>query len=78
MSCTDNPNSTSGAGAKNEAERFLDDAEKRLLDLNPHSVHSLTKRLVEAHDRGYWNPEEEIVERLRDIVADLQVDMGAA
>jgi len=51
---------------------------KRLLDLNPHSVHSLTKRLVEAHDRGYWNPEEEIVERLRDIVADLQVDMGAA
>ena len=34
MSCTDNPNSTSGAGAKNEAERFLDDAEKRLLDLN--------------------------------------------
>jgi peptidyl-dipeptidase A len=36
MSCTDNPNtlSTSGSGAREEAERFLADAEKRLLDLN--------------------------------------------
>ena len=34
MSCTDNPNSPSGSGAKDEASRFLDDAEKRLLDLN--------------------------------------------
>ena len=49
---------------------------KRLLDLNPYSVHSLTKRLVEAHDRGYWNPDEEVVEKLRDIVVDLQVQFG--
>ena len=36
MSCTDNPNSvsSSGAGTKDEAEKFLADAEKRLLDLN--------------------------------------------
>ena len=36
MSCTDNPNSvsTSGSGSKDEAEKFLADAEKRLLDLN--------------------------------------------
>ena len=35
MSCTDNPNSlSSGAGNKEEAEKFLADAEKRLLDLN--------------------------------------------
>jgi peptidyl-dipeptidase A len=33
MSCTDNPNSPSGTG-NNDAERFLVDAEKRLLDLN--------------------------------------------
>jgi peptidyl-dipeptidase A len=33
MSCTDNPNSPSGT-ANNDAERFLADAEKRLLDLN--------------------------------------------
>jgi peptidyl-dipeptidase A len=36
MSCTNNPNSvsTSAAGNKEEAEKFIADAEKRLLDLN--------------------------------------------
>ena len=34
MSCTDNPNSVPTAGSGNEAEKFLADAEKRLLDLN--------------------------------------------
>ena len=35
MSCTDNPNALSSSGsAKDEAEKFLDDAEKRLLELN--------------------------------------------
>lgn len=36
MSCTDNPNSvaTSASGSKEEAEKFITDAEKRLLDLN--------------------------------------------
>jgi magnesium chelatase subunit H len=41
---------------------------KRLFELNPHSIRSLTKRLLEAHDRGYWNPDEEVLERLRDVV----------
>lgn len=44
----------------------------RLLELNPHSVRSLTKRLLEAHDRGYWNPDEDVLEKLRDIVGDLK------
>jgi peptidyl-dipeptidase A len=35
MSCTDNPNALSSSGSpKDEAEKFLADAEKRLLDLN--------------------------------------------
>ena len=42
----------------------------RLQELNPHSVRSLTKRLLEAHDRGYWNPDEEILEKLRDLIDD--------
>src|SRR2546428_535348 len=41
---------------------------KRLLELNPHSLQSLVRRRLEAHDRGYWNPDEEILERLRDII----------
>src|SRR5438876_9325897 len=40
----------------------------RLRNLNPHSAHSLVKRLLEAHDRGYWNPNEEILEKLRDLM----------
>src|SRR5712664_3829481 len=56
------------------AKTFLLDAEmyRRLQELNPYSVQSLTKRLLEAHDRGYWNPDEEILERLRDIIANLR------
>lgn len=41
---------------------------KRLLELNPYSVRSLTNRLLEAHNRGYWNPDEEVLEHLYDIV----------
>ena len=41
---------------------------KRLLELNPDSVRSLTNRLLEAHNRGYWNPDEEVLEKLHDIV----------
>ncbi len=56
------------------AKTFLLDAEmyRRLQELNPYSVQSLTKRLLEAHDRGYWNPDEEILERLRDLVGNLE------
>ena len=54
------------------AKTFLLDAEmfKRLQELNPHSVRSLTQRLLEAHDRGFWNPDEEILEKLREMIGD--------
>ncbi|MGZ8848090.1 MAG: cobaltochelatase subunit CobN, partial [Pyrinomonadaceae bacterium] len=41
---------------------------ERLQELNPHSLESLARRLLEVHERGYWNPAEEILERLREIV----------
>jgi magnesium chelatase subunit H len=52
------------------SQTFLLDPEmfQRLRELNPHSVRSLTKRLIEAHDRGYWNPDEEVLEKLRDLL----------
>src|SRR5256885_942338 len=46
---------------------------ERLRELNPYSLESLAKRLLEAHQRGYWNPEESILERLSAIVDDLQM-----
>jgi len=44
----------------------------RLRELNPHSLQSLARRLLEAHNRGYWNPNEEILERLREISSELE------
>ena len=53
---------------------FLLDTEMfaRLEELNPYSTQSLAKRLLEAHTRGYWNPDEEVLERLREIIANLE------
>ncbi|HSQ24398.1 MAG TPA: cobaltochelatase subunit CobN [Pyrinomonadaceae bacterium] len=52
---------------------LLDEAMlERLVELNPHSVQSLAKRLLEAHERGYWNPDEHILERLREVLAELE------
>ncbi|HZE64635.1 MAG TPA: cobaltochelatase subunit CobN [Pyrinomonadaceae bacterium] len=45
---------------------------KRLLDLNPHSLRSLMKRLLEAHERGYWNPDEDVLETLRERLDNLK------
>jgi len=46
---------------------------QRLLDLNPHSLRSLMKRLLEAHERGYWNPDEDVLETLRDRLDNFQL-----
>ena len=51
----------------------------RLVDLNSHSVLSLAKRLLEAHERGYWNPDEHVLERLREVqvkLAEARVRIG--
>lgn len=56
---------------------FLLDAAmlERLVELNPHSVQSLAKRLLEAHERGYWNPDEHILERLREVIVKLDDEL---
>src|SRR5215831_16837024 len=52
---------------------LLDEAmRERLRELNPYSLEALAKRLLEAHERGYWNPDESVLEGLRDIVERLQ------
>jgi magnesium chelatase subunit H len=53
---------------------FLLDEEmlNRLRDLNPHSVLSLAKRLLEANRRGYWNPDEPILEKIRELLRNLK------
>lgn len=45
---------------------------ERLRELNPYSLESLAKRLLEAHERGYWNPDEEVLEKLHGVIERLQ------
>ena len=45
---------------------------ERLRDLNPHSAHALAQRLLEANGRGYWDVDESVLERLREISRSLE------
>ena len=56
------------------AETFVLDSRmlERLKTLNPHSAHALVGRLLEAHGRGYWNPEPELTTRLTEIAGELE------
>jgi magnesium chelatase subunit H len=56
------------------AQTFILDREmlERLRQLNPHSAHSLVRRLLEAEGRGYWDAAPDVLERLRDIFDGLE------
>jgi magnesium chelatase subunit H len=56
------------------ANTFVLDQEmlERLRELNPHSAHSLVGRLLEAHGRGYWDAEPEVLDQLREIIESLE------
>jgi magnesium chelatase subunit H len=49
-------------------ERMLE----RLRDLNPHSAHALARRLLEANGRGYWDVDEGMIDRLKEISRNLE------
>ncbi|MFL6229586.1 MAG: cobaltochelatase subunit CobN [Pyrinomonadaceae bacterium] len=56
------------------AETFVLDAQmlERLRTLNPHSARSLVARLLEAAGRGFWQAEQEVLDRLREIFDELE------
>ena len=45
---------------------------ERLAELNPHAALQMTGRLLEAHDRGYWQPDDAMLDALRAASADLE------
>jgi magnesium chelatase subunit H len=45
---------------------------ERLRTLNPHSAYSLVGRLLEAHGRGYWDADEALLDKLREISGSLE------
>ncbi len=42
-----------------------DEMRERMAQLNPAASAKLANRLLEAHERNYWNPDEETLEALR-------------
>src|SRR6266446_2698129 len=47
----------------------------RLRNLNPHSVHSLVRRLLEANGRGYWDVDQTTLEKLHDVSRSLEDEL---
>ncbi|MFN9425204.1 cobaltochelatase subunit CobN, partial [Gemmatimonas sp.] len=45
---------------------------KRIADANPDAALGIAQRLLEANDRGYWQPDDATLEALRDAAADLE------
>jgi magnesium chelatase subunit H len=56
------------------AETFLlDDAmRERLAQLNPHATAAMTRRLLEASDRGFWDADEATIAALQQLYGDLE------
>ncbi len=55
-------------------ETFLLDEEmrKRLAELNPTASARVANRLLEAHERQYWTPDESVLEALRNVSEELE------
>jgi magnesium chelatase subunit H len=56
------------------SETFIldEDMRRRLAKLNPAASVKVANRLLEAHDRQYWNPDEATLEALRKAGEDLE------
>jgi len=56
------------------SKTFVLDTEMRdrLASMNPNSAAGLVQKLLEANDRGYWEPDDATLEALRDAAADLE------
>jgi magnesium chelatase subunit H len=45
---------------------------ERLAQLNPHATAAISRRLLEANSRGFWQADEATLEALRAIYDDLE------
>ncbi|MFN2532292.1 MAG: cobaltochelatase subunit CobN [Pyrinomonadaceae bacterium] len=50
----------------------------RLQQLNSHSAHSLVQRLLEANGRGYWETDENVLQKLRQISRSIEDSLEGA
>ena len=45
---------------------------KRLAELNPQASSRMANRLLEAHDRNYWTPDDDTLAALQDAADELE------
>ena len=45
---------------------------KRLMDANPNSFRKLVATFLEANGRGYWEANDEQIQKLRDMYMDVE------
>jgi magnesium chelatase subunit H len=51
----------------------LDEAMRdRLARLNPNAALAMSQRLLDATARGYWSPDQDTLDRLREATAELE------
>ena len=53
---------------------FIDDPDmaKRLMDANPNSFRKLVATFLEANGRGYWEANDDQIQKLRDMYTDVE------
>jgi magnesium chelatase subunit H len=61
-------------------ETFLQDRQmlERLASLNPNATMSMTRRLLEAHSRGFWQADEATIEELQELYEELETRIEGA
>ncbi|HWR01039.1 MAG TPA: magnesium chelatase subunit H [Chlorobaculum sp.] len=61
-------------------ETFLKDSEmlERMTALNPTATMSMTRRLLEAHSRGFWQADEGTIEELQELYEELETRIEGA
>jgi magnesium chelatase subunit H len=51
------------------------DVAKQLRESNPEAFRNILKRMLEANGRGFWKPNEGVLETLQDMFDDLEDEM---
>ena len=61
-------------GAPKTAETYALDPEmrERLATLNPQAIKNIVGRMLEAHGRGMWKADQNMIDELQEIYADLE------
>ncbi|MGL6283464.1 MAG: cobaltochelatase subunit CobN, partial [Microcoleaceae cyanobacterium] len=50
----------------------VEEMQKRLMNLNPHSLRKIVSTLLEVNGRGYWETSDDNLDRLRELYQEVE------